>query len=645
MKMITFSKVKLIFLFTNVNRHQSLPLMEIKRIEVKYNDIIYALNKEEKTSSIIDGRAAKGEIMIPLEIIYENEKYPVTRICANSFNKTTYLDSIDFPTDSQLQVIEKGSFKYSRIRYIYIPSSVEELIDGWCKETPDLNEFEVESTNNKYFNYEDNFILTKSDMKSDIYDTLVFSRRDIKTIEIPSFIKIIGPYSFEHCVLNEVTFPDNSELQKIEKKAFRLTSFTKINIPSHVTFIGNNSFAETQLNEINFCENSELQIIDKKAFSNSSLTSIKIPKSVEELRDGWCHDLEDLYSCEIIPISKRFSNYGDKIVVGKSDPKSDIYDTIVFACRDIEKVKIPAYIKFIAPYAFDKCTELTEIEFAKNSKLISIGEQSFSETSFQKIIIPPHVTIIHKNAFSYTAIKTAEFAENAEIQIIGKKAFKSSYIEYIEIPSSIIEIQNKWCQNTPNLIKFKIHPNNKFYINYENDFILGKSDPKSDIYDILEFARRDIEVAKIPNYIKQLSKYSFEECSKLTKIEFLNDSKIQLFDVGAFEFTAIKEFVFPANLSEIKESAFEGCDELDLIIFPSNSKLAVIGEKAFVATKFKSVSIPSSVNKIEPHAFHYNVLLVEICENSELKSINKSTFGGNKELVIMAPHKNEINFL
>ena len=74
MKMITFSKVKLIFIFTNFNRHQSLPLMEIKRIEVKYNDIIYALNKEEKTSSIIDGRAAKGEIMIPLEIIYENEK-------------------------------------------------------------------------------------------------------------------------------------------------------------------------------------------------------------------------------------------------------------------------------------------------------------------------------------------------------------------------------------------------------------------------------------------------------------------------------------------------------------------------------------------------------------------------------------------
>ena len=69
------------------------------------------------------------------------------------------------------------------------------------------------------------------------------------------------------------------------------------------------SLGSTELTGICFSENSELRVIEKKAFSITNLERIKIPPSIEDLRYGWCNGLEDLYSCEIMPINKRYSNF------------------------------------------------------------------------------------------------------------------------------------------------------------------------------------------------------------------------------------------------------------------------------------------------------------------------------------------------
>ena len=60
---------------------------------------------------------------------------------------------------------------------------------------------------------------------------------------------------------------------------------------------------------------------------------------------------------------------------------------------------------------------------------------------------------------------------------------------------------------------------------YDNNFILGKSNQKSEIFDILVFARRDIVNAIIPSFIKQIGPYSFTYCTRTkqpdTEIPFL----------------------------------------------------------------------------------------------------------------------------
>lgn len=69
--------------------------------------------------------------------------------------------------------------------------------------------------------YYDKFIIGKSDLKSDNYDILYFSRRDIKTANIPSFIKRIASNAFEGCYyLRQIEFDENLELVEIDDYIF-----------------------------------------------------------------------------------------------------------------------------------------------------------------------------------------------------------------------------------------------------------------------------------------------------------------------------------------------------------------------------------------------------------------------------------------
>ena len=125
--------------------------------------------------------------------------------------------SIKFPEDSVLRSIEKSSFSGSSIISLFIPSSVEELKEGWCKKTNHLNNITI-SPNNQHFKYLDNnhqIIVKKSDTNTNNYDVIVFASRNIEYVTIPNSIKCIESNSFENCKhLRTIEISEDSELQK-----------------------------------------------------------------------------------------------------------------------------------------------------------------------------------------------------------------------------------------------------------------------------------------------------------------------------------------------------------------------------------------------------------------------------------------------
>ena len=58
----------------------------------------------------------------------------------------------------------------------------------------------------------------------------------------------------------------------------------------------------------------------------------------------------------------------DQLLLGKSDPKSDKFDVLHFAVRDLTTAHIPSNIIVISPCAFQGCQKLDKVEIPENSE-------------------------------------------------------------------------------------------------------------------------------------------------------------------------------------------------------------------------------------------------------------------------------------
>ena len=175
-------------------------------------------------------------------------------------------------------------------------------------------------------------ILGKTDDKNDVYDKLYFVRRDVTDIKIPSFITYISASTFCNCD--------------------KITSF-----------------------EID--ENSELSYVGSLVFSSSSIENFTIPSKLENFEYSWCEETQKLNNVNVSKHNKKFMKYENSFILSKSDLDSEIYDTLFFSPRNIEKVLIPSFIKDIFYYSFEFCNNIKSLVFEENSQLHNICEYSF----------------------------------------------------------------------------------------------------------------------------------------------------------------------------------------------------------------------------------------------------------------------------
>lgn len=142
-----------------------------------------------------------------------------------------------------------------------------------------------------------------------------------------------------------------------------------------------------------------------------------MPSSISELKEGWCCGTPKLTKVTIIPTGLQNFFYNDNgLIVGKTDSKSDEFDILVFARRDLKKVTFPSNIKRVASYAFAQseieyiftsphlekisesaffsCQHLKNFDIPENSELRAIGKHAFSESSLERIFIPPRCSVL-----------------------------------------------------------------------------------------------------------------------------------------------------------------------------------------------------------------------------------------------------------
>ena len=272
-----------------------------------------------------------------------------------TFYYTKYLQNISFPKNCILKRICNDAFLESNIGSLYIPENTE-LMNQWCIGTHFLNNITISPKNKFYINYQNQFIIGKTNKTSENFDYIVFSPRNIKIATIPSFIKKIAPFTFEHCYkLKYVDFELASPPSEIiiEESAFIQSSINFISIPSYVVQIGSDAFSTCKrLTKVEFMPESKLQEIEKFTFSYSGIQSISIPPSVKIIREKsfkGCLKLKKIYFCK--------------------NSKLQLIEDLAFERSAIVSIQIPSSVKKIGLNSFYLCKDLQIIEISRNTKL------------------------------------------------------------------------------------------------------------------------------------------------------------------------------------------------------------------------------------------------------------------------------------
>ncbi|KAK8834053.1 hypothetical protein M9Y10_031526 [Tritrichomonas musculus] len=557
-------------------------------ISKEFNGLTFILDETNLTAQVGYSPNANGDIFIPHSIIYNFKEFVITSIKEGSFENNGKISSIQFSEDSEVRSFEKGSFSNSTIKSLTIPPKLEDFQKGWCDHTSNLYQIII-SPHNKNFFYLDNekqMIVGKSNKDSQ-FDVLHFACRNIAKVTIPSSIKHICSYSFSDC---------------------------------------------KNLKIINFEENSELISIDEFAFSVTSIECFTIPSKVKEIKEGWAHCTWCLNRIEISSENKNFC-YVDKdrkIIARKSNEKSDIYDEILFGCRDIRNAFIPSYIKRICYGSFHACHNLRVVAFSEDSELISIGKYAFSNSAINNISIPKSVKCIESFAFySCYNLHNIELFDDSELTLFDEYTFAHSTLNRIFIPRKLTRI-GSGCLFAPNLKSISLSPNNEnfSFLDEDKKIVVSKSHKSIDNYDVIVFACRDIEKVVIPSFIKIISPFAFAQCKKLTKVEFSDNSELTSISESCFVQTAIDYILIPKNIIHINSKAFNLCMRLKKIEFEKDSKLKSIGKLAFESSSLEEIVIPKSVNEINCYSFSgcSNLKKFSIEDGSNLNSISESSF-------------------
>lgn len=200
-------------------------------------------------------------------------------------------------------------------------------------------------------------------------------------------------------------------------------------------------------------------------------------------------------------------------------------------------------------------------------------------------------------AFYYLESKNRkiEFEKGSNQLTIESRAFVGTSIETLILPSNMLNLRYSWLEDARMIGKIIVYPNNEQNMMlYDDKFLIGKSDVKSDAYDVLLFVPRNIKKVTIPPFIKiignsafqdssidhifipknviEIKSFSFKNCNYFKNVDFSLDSKIEKISSNAFHNSAIESFCMPSTVTECWYTAFILCNKIKIMELSENLK-------------------------------------------------------------------------
>ena len=312
----------------------------------------------------------------------------------------------------------------------------------------------------------------------------------------------------------------------------------------------------------------------------------------------------------------------------------------------IQKVVIGEGVTSIGEFAFYQCTALTEVEFAENSKLETIGAGAFGyDSALKTVTLPASLKVIEKNAFYYSALETVAFEDGAKLTTIGNYAFRNcTALKNVFIPDSTTSlggsiyyacgdqvvsnvaedssayryvVKNGYAYETREalpVVKYEGTAGDLTWTLYDNGTLeIGGYGTMADYHYAKHNAnaapwalyRSDITKVVIGKGVQNIGEFAFYQCTALTEVTFAEGCTLTDIGAGAFGYlSALKSITLPASLKTIDKNAFY-YSALETVAFEDGAKLTTIGNYAFRNnTALKSFYIPDSTTELGSAIFY-----------------------------------------
>ena len=233
-----------------------------------YDNLKYATNSDNSVT-LVDGKGANGDVIIPSDVRNKNKVYVVTAIEHNAFEGNNAITAVTIP--SSVSTIGYSAFNSCKsLRRVMDASRVTEMQGFEYTDCTNLTSVTLSGT------------LQKIGYRS-------FAGSALAHLVLPASMREIGSSAFEDChQLRNVQF--NTGLQNIKDHAFKNSGLVSLELPNDIKEIGEWSFEGC-----------------------ASLKAVQIPPSVTSLGMGafyYCTALESV----VIPTT--LTNFNDRTFNG-----------------------------------------------------------------------------------------------------------------------------------------------------------------------------------------------------------------------------------------------------------------------------------------------------------------------------------------
>lgn len=119
----------------------------------------------------------------------------------------------------------------------------------------------------------------------------------------------------------------------------------------------------------------------------------------------------------------------------------------VFAYSEIESLNLPASLGQIGYGSFEGAV-ITNLNFAEDSRLVSISSNAFKDTLLTDVVLPAETRSIEYQSFYNAEFTSFAFEEGSLLEYIGYQAFMNSSLSSIDLPDHLETISQNAFANT-----------------------------------------------------------------------------------------------------------------------------------------------------------------------------------------------------